>query len=101
MFLKRGMHHVMRQGAASSTAVLIGAFLNLQVLTGIVCYVVGTLSWMLVLSRMDLSVAYPLGGMAHIGVVLVSWLFLGETVRPQRWMGVLFIVIGLLLVANS
>jgi len=71
------------------------------VLLGLMLYGVGALAWIAVLSRVNLSVAYPFLALNFILVTLSSFLFLGESVPGIRWVGVLVICGGILLVARS
>ncbi len=71
------------------------------VLLGLAMYGVGGLSWVLVLSRMDLSYAYPFLALNFVLVALVAWLLLGESIPGLRWLGIGCICIGILLVAWS
>ena len=71
------------------------------VLLGLVLYGVGALAWIAVLSRMDLSLAYPFLALNFVLVTLSSRFLLGETVPMMRWMGILVICAGIILVARS
>lgn len=100
--LKHGMGQVtqsMTQGGAVGT--LMGAAFNPWVIVGIGCYGLSMLLWLLVLSKADLSFAYPVLGLSYLGVVLASWTILGEAVSPLRWAGTLVISLGVYLVARS
>ena len=68
---------------------------------GLLLYFISALLWITVLSRTQLSYAYPLVGLNYVLVVLVSAWILGEQVSAHRWVGVLLIVIGFLLSATS
>lgn len=57
--------------------------------------------YLIVLSRIPLSVAYPLGGMQYLIVVGVSQFLLHEEVPPLRWFGVAVITFGILLIGLS
>lgn len=80
---------------------LIKAFTSFFIWTGLGFYVFGSVFWILALSRSDLSYAYPMLGFGYLVVVLVSWLFLGESVTILRILGVCFISMGLFLVFKS
>jgi drug/metabolite transporter (DMT)-like permease len=71
------------------------------VLLGLVLYGIGALAWIAVLSRLDLSLAYPFLALNFVLITLSSRLFLGEVVPAIRWAGILVIVGGILLVARS
>lgn len=75
--------------------------LNPWVVLGIATYGLGAVVWIVVLSRVQLSFAYPLLGLSYVLVVLSSALFLHERVSPSRWLGVLLIVAGVALVGRT
>ncbi|MCC6167820.1 MAG: multidrug resistance protein [Caldilineaceae bacterium] len=100
--LKLGVSH---PGASDATANLFSLIALIMrsplVLLGLLLYGVGALAWIAVLARLDLSMAYPFLALNFVLVTLVSRLVLGETVPAMRWMGILVIVSGILLVARS
>lgn len=71
------------------------------VMLGLVFYAAGALAWIAVLARLDLSVAYPFLALNFVLVTLSGRFLLGETVPPLRWLGILVIIAGILLVARS
>ena len=61
---------------------------------GVVCYGVEIALWTVVLHRLDVSVAFPMGSLSFVGVALLSRALLGEAVDRMRWIGVLCILAG-------
>ena len=59
-----------------------------------VCYGVEIALWTVVLHRLDVSVAFPMGSLSFVGVALLSRALLGEAVDRMRWIGVLCILAG-------
>jgi len=57
--------------------------------------------WITILSKIDLSVAIPVASFSYISVPLVSIIFFGEHVPFLRWMGIGFILLGVILVSLS
>lgn len=57
-------------------------------------YAVATLAWMIVLSRLPLSVAFPFYGLIFLLVPVLARLFLGEPLRPQVLIGGAVILLG-------
>ena len=57
--------------------------------------------WSLILSKIDLSVAVPIASFSYILVPLVSVIFLHEQVTVLRWLGVFFVLAGVILVSLS
>lgn len=71
------------------------------VLGGLALYAIGAVAWIAVLSRLDLSLAYPLLALNFVLITLSSRLFLGESVPTLRWVGMLVICMGIVIVARS
>ena len=80
---------------------LLAAVSNLAVMVAIVCYIGSFLSWMLILRRSNLSLAFPLSSLVFVVVLLGSWLGLGETISPMHWLGVCVIIGGIVLLAEG
>jgi len=66
-----------------------------------VVYVLGFASWLVVLSRVDLSFAYPILAITYVLVPLAGVVFFNETVPSLRWFGMLVIIAGIVLVGLS
>jgi len=71
------------------------------VLTGLFLYGVGALAWINVLSRVQLSYAYPFLALNFLLITLTATVVLGESISWMRWAGVLVICVGILIVARS
>jgi dolichol-phosphate mannosyltransferase len=85
-------------GVDSALSTLVSALAQPAVAAGLGLYLVASVLWLGVLSRMELAVAYPLGGFGYaLGVVLAA--AAGTAVSPARWLGVVLITLGALLVA--
>lgn len=71
------------------------------VLLGFLMYGVSSLFWLFILSKLPLSLAYPLVSMGYVLVVFFSWLLLREHVGIGRIVGVAVICCGVALLALS
>jgi drug/metabolite transporter (DMT)-like permease len=80
---------------------LVKSVANVYVLCGLGCYGISVLTWMYVLSRTPVSVAYPMVSMVYIIVVFSGWFLLGEAFSWTRLIGVAVILCGVWLVARS
>ena len=68
---------------------------------GVACYMVSLVVWIMGLSRVPVSIAYPMLSLGYvINAVAAHYLF-GEAVTVSRWLGIGFIVLGVWLVARS
>jgi multidrug transporter EmrE-like cation transporter len=65
------------------------------------CYVLSLFVWILGLSRVPVSIAYPLLSVGYIVNAVAAHYLFGETVTLARWLGIGFIVVGVWLVARS
>lgn len=68
---------------------------------GLAVYALSAAFWIAVLSRVDLSLAYPFVGLGFVLTFLIATLFLGETANALRVSGTLLIIVGAVLVARS
>jgi multidrug transporter EmrE-like cation transporter len=64
-------------------------------------YVVSVVFWILALSRVDVSIAYPMLSIGYIVSALAGWLLFSEAVSPARVAGIVVIIVGVWLVARS
>lgn len=96
--LKSGMNDIGRIGLASLykiQTILMKVATSPKIWIGLFIYVLGTIVWLVILSRVDLSLAYPLLSMNFILVVLAAWLFLGESLTATRILGIIIICSGI------
>jgi multidrug transporter EmrE-like cation transporter len=75
--------------------------LNPPILGGLALYVVSVVFWILALSRVDVSIAYPMLSIGYIVSALAGWLLFSEAVSPARVAGIVVIIVGVWLVARS
>ena len=67
---------------------------------GILVSVISLFSWLAAIRKLPLTIAFPVGNVVHVLVPLSSWIVLGETILPRRWLGIGFVLVGLLIVAK-
>ena len=79
----------------------LSLFQNSYFLGGIAAYGVSVLTWLFVLKRVPLSVAAPFVALVYVAVPLASRVLCDDTIAPKMWLGMLFIVIGVTLVAQG
>lgn len=68
---------------------------------GVLLYAISALFWLVVLSRINLSVAYPMVAVGYVVVVFYSWLVFKEPVKWISWVGLALIVAGVILTAQG
>lgn len=68
---------------------------------GLIIYLFNFFLWMHILSKTDLSVALPLASISYILIPIAAGFFLHEYVSPIRWLGLVFILLGIYSVSQS
>jgi len=76
-------------------------FFSGSVLMGISLYLVSVFFWLYALTKVDLSYASPFLALTYVLMVVVSWLFLGETITWLRWIGLFVVITGVIIVSLS
>jgi drug/metabolite transporter (DMT)-like permease len=69
------------------------------VVGGLALYVASAVSWIYVLSRTELSFAYPFLAVSYVAVTVAAVLGLKERFSVVQWLGVALVVSGVVIVA--
>jgi multidrug transporter EmrE-like cation transporter len=70
-------------------------------IAGVACYAASLVVWIVGLSRVPVSIAYPLLSVGYIVNAIAAHYLLGEAVTLSRWLGIGFIVAGVWLITRS
>ena len=89
--LSTGIHNVTIANALEFTSRITA---NPWLWVGVIFYLANFFLWITLLSRVDLSVAFPMSSLTYIIVPILAVIFLQEKVHIVRWAGILFIIIG-------
>jgi drug/metabolite transporter (DMT)-like permease len=68
---------------------------------GAFCYAISLVVWIIGLSRVPVSIAYPMLSLGYVVNAIAAHYLLGESVTVARWLGIGFIIVGVWLVARS
>lgn len=101
--LKMGMERLGTldvSGPANIMQTAFHVFTAPLVLLGLGFYGLGAVVWLAVLSRLDVSLAYPLLALNFVLVPLLAWLILGEHVPSGRWFGVAIVLVGVTIISR-
>ena len=101
--LKAGMNRIGHFDFALANALPIGwqVGTNPLVALGLVCYVVSVGVWLLVLSRVEVSLAYPMLSIGYVVNALIAWWFMGEALTATKIAGIATICFGVWLLARA
>ena len=75
--------------------------LSAPIVGGIACYVVSVVLWVLALSRVDVSIAYPMLSIGYVVNAVAAWALFGEALTPMRIAGIVVIILGVYLLVGS
>ena len=104
ILLKIGMNEVgeINSDSIKTPGVLIKQLLSTPaVLAAIPVYAVSNIGWLIVLSKLNLSVAYPFLASLYIFIPVLSMVFLSESLTLQHWAGIIVIGIGVGIVLSA
>jgi multidrug transporter EmrE-like cation transporter len=72
-----------------------------HILAGLACYVVSVVVWVIGLSKVPVSIAYPMLSIGYVINAIAAYYLLGESVTPMRFAGIGVIIVGVFIVARS
>jgi len=72
-----------------------------HIIGGLGCYVISVVVWIMALSRVEVSIAYPLLSVGYVVNAIAAYYLFGEAVTPQRLAGIAIIIAGVWVVARS
>jgi multidrug transporter EmrE-like cation transporter len=74
---------------------------QLPIIGGLACYGISVVVWIMALSRVPVSVAYPMLSIGYIVNAFAAYWLFGESLNAQKLIGIGVIVVGVYLVARS
>jgi multidrug transporter EmrE-like cation transporter len=104
VLFKFGMSsQAVKQALASGSPVqaALAVFLSAGVLGGLALYGVGTVLWLGVLSRTEVSQAYPFVGLGFVLTALIGYFLFGDALGPLRIGGIVLVIAGIFLISRS
>lgn len=101
LLMKRGMMAFGTFPVSQLLFKVIPMFLNPWVFVGFVCFGLSSIFWLVVLSRMELSLVYPMVSVAYVLVALFSWYYFKENLTVVRWLGIALIILGVFFISRS
>lgn len=74
---------------------------NVFVIIGLFSYFFGSILYVIALKKGELSVLAPLLALNYVWVVLLSIIFLGESINILRWMGIFLVIVGVMVIGTG
>lgn len=72
-----------------------------QIAAGLACYVLSVGVWIVGLSRVDVSVAYPMLSLGYVVNAGAAWWLFDEALSPMRCAGLLLILVGVFVISRT
>ncbi|WP_179404322.1 SMR family transporter [Burkholderia guangdongensis] len=103
LFLKAGTNAINAMGIdkAKIVASAFKVVFEPHILGGLGCYAFSVIIWIVALSRVQVSVAYPMLSIGYVVNLFMAWYFFGEPISIQKMAGIVVIIIGVYLIAKS
>jgi multidrug transporter EmrE-like cation transporter len=74
---------------------------QLPIIGGLTCYVLSVVLWIIALSRVDVSIAYPMLSLGYVVTAVGAWYLFGEALSAQRLMAIFVILVGVAWLART
>ena len=81
---------------------LIGAvFTNWYILGGMCCFAASVFLWLIVLTKLPVSVAYPMGSLGYLFTLVLGYFLLNEPITTLKILGIILICSGVVVLSQS
>jgi multidrug transporter EmrE-like cation transporter len=103
LLLKAGVNAVGHFEFTRENIIPVGFKIATQwpIIGGLTCYVVSVVVWVLALSRVDVSLAYPMLSLGYVVNAFAAWYLFGEVLSVQRLVGIGIVLIGVAVLARG
>ena len=72
-----------------------------HIVAALFCYALSVIIWILALSRVPVSIAFPLLSMAYIVTAVAAWYLLGEALSLTKVVGIVVIILGVIIISRA
>jgi multidrug transporter EmrE-like cation transporter len=72
-----------------------------HIVTALFCYALSVVVWILALSRVPVSIAFPMLSMAYVVNAVAAWYLLGEAFSPTKLVGMGVIILGVIIISRA
>ena len=79
----------------------ISMLFNPYIMLSIIFTLLSGLSWMIAMTKFDISYAYPYTSLGFVFILLFSWLLFSEEIDIYKILGIIFIIIGIYISSKS
>jgi len=72
-----------------------------HIATALFCYALSVVVWILALSRVPVSIAFPMLSMAYVVNAVAAWYLLGEPFSSIKLVGMGVIILGVIIISRA
>ncbi len=102
LLIKEGLNVAASATMREAIGLRILAYLSQpSVFLGLCVYGIGTLAWIFAVSKREISYLFPLTALNYVVVAFGGRLLFGESIPLKRWVGILVVVCGVVLMNRS
>ncbi len=101
IFLKIAANTIGPISLKSNVLELLNLSMNIHLILGLMSYFFSTIIWIIALSRVSLSVAYPMVSLGYVFVALAAWYLFNEPLSSMKILALGIIIFGIILLAYS
>ncbi|MCB1097055.1 MAG: hypothetical protein KDN22_15890 [Verrucomicrobiae bacterium] len=99
LLLKSGMSSIGTLPALDNVPAYALGLITPPIVGGLMLYAFGTALWLVCLTKLDLSIAYPASAVQFLLIFAGAWYFFGEPVTTPRLAGAAVVLVGVLLLS--
>ena len=100
LFLKIGALKLGKVNVSNAVNQILSIITTPELLIGLACYSLGAIAYILLLTRVNLSIAAPSASLVYVFSVLIGYFLFKESITLVRLLGLSFIVAGIILVVS-
>jgi multidrug transporter EmrE-like cation transporter len=101
LLLKHGMVTATKRVEESKGSLAVAAATSPWVLLGLTVFAVSAVAWLITLSKVPLSLAYPFNALGYLAILTASVVVLNERANVWTWLGTSCVVAGLIIVVTT
>jgi drug/metabolite transporter (DMT)-like permease len=101
LVLKNGMNLAKTRASAEGRSLALVAVTSPWIIGGLMIFGVSAVAWLVTLSRVPLSIAYPFNALGYVAILVASSVILHERTNVWTWAGTALVVSGLIVVVTT